>query len=236
MLRSWCPRDCILPSLQKTPCNSSTQHTHAHISMCPQYSFKFLTHTHTHRCTYNTCNIYLGCTAWQVLSSFLVEVSTCWRANEQHNALNRIRYKGDGLKIRGNGLAMTEAVTITGRLRCLMPNGPLRGRHTGQLPSETHWTLCQFTIILAFVMQHSTNMPLFTDLLIIQLEQNAMTHFWSKSHYQGEEAFSRHCAFLSTEDKSSPPEHDLWLKDEAKIPETYMTIHMIELNSTPGAE
>ncbi len=132
---------------------------------------------------------------------------------QKHNALNRMGYKGDGFKVRGNSLAMTEAVTITGSLRCLMPNGPLRARLTGQLPTETPWTLCQFTITLAFVMQHSTNMPLFTDLWIIQLEQNAMTHFWSKSHYQGEEAFSRHCVFPSAEDKSSPPQHDLRLKD-----------------------
>lgn len=118
---------------------------------------------------------------------------------------------GDGLKIRGNSLPMTGAVTITGSSRCLMPNGPLRVRLTGQLPTVTQWTLCQFTIILAFVMQRSTNMPLFTDLWIIQLEQNAMTHFWSKSHYQGEEAFSRRYVFLSAEDKSFPPQHDLWL-------------------------
>lgn len=125
-------------------------------------------------------------------------VFSSWPAEkpQKHNALNRIEYKGHVLKIRGNSLAMTEAVTITGSSRCLMPSGPLRVRLTGQLPSATQWTLCQFAIILAFVMQHSTNMPLLTDLLIIQLEQNAMTHFWSKSHYQGEEAFSRHCVSL----------------------------------------
>lgn len=123
---------------------------------------------------------------------------------QKHNALNRMGSIGDGLEIRGNSLAMTEAVTITGSLRCLMPNGPLRVRLTGQLPTVTQWTLCQFTIIPAFVMQRSTNMPLFTDLWIIQLEQNAMTHFWSKSHYQGEEAFSRRYVFLSTEDKKLP--------------------------------
>ncbi len=124
---------------------------------------------------------------------------------QKHNALNRMG------SIGGNSLAVTEAVTITGSSRCLMPNGPLRVRLTGQLPTVTQWTLCQFTIIRAFVMQRSTNMPLFTDLWIIQLEQNAMTHFWSKSHYQGEEAFSRRYVFLSTEDKSFPPQHDLWL-------------------------
>ena len=100
----------------------------------------------------------------------------------------------------GNSPAMSEAVTITGSLHCLMPNGPWRARLTGQLPAEARWTLCQFTITPAIVMQHSTNTPLFTDLWIIQLEQNAMTHFWSKSHYQGEEAFSR----CSVEDKSFP--------------------------------
>lgn len=130
---------------------------------------------------------------------------------QKHNAPNRMGYKGDGLKIRGNSPAMTEAATITGSLRCLMPNGPLRVRLTGQLPTETQRTLCQFTIILAFVMQHSTNTPLFADLWIIQLEQNAMTHFWSKSHYQGEEAFSRRYVFLSSKDKSFPPLHDLWI-------------------------
>lgn len=128
---------------------------------------------------------------------------------QRHNAPNRKGYKGDGLKIWGNGLAMTEALTITGSLHCLMPNGPLRVRLNGQLPTETRWTLCQFTIILAFVMQHSTNMPLCTDLWIIQLEQNAMTHFWSKSHHQWEEAFSRRCVFPSTEDKSFPPQLNL---------------------------
>lgn len=92
-----------------------------------------------------------------------------------------------------------------------MPNGPLRLRLNGQLPTETQWTVCQFTIIPAFVMQHSTNMPLFTDLWIIQLEQSAMTHFWSKSHHQWEEAFSRRCVLPSSEDKSFPPQRDLRL-------------------------
>lgn len=97
---------------------------------------------------------------------------------------------------------MTEAVTITGSFHCLMPNGPLRVRLSGQLPTETQWTLCQFTIVLPFVRQPRTNTALFTDLWIIQLKQNGMTHFWSKSYYQGEEAFSWRYVFLFTEDKS----------------------------------
>lgn len=77
--------------------------------------------------------------------------------------------KPDDLKTQSNTLAMTEAAIITGNLCLLMPNGPLSVRLTGQLQSQSE----HFTIILAFVMQHSNNMPLFTDLLIIQPEQNA---------------------------------------------------------------
>ena len=135
--------------------------------------------------------------------------------NGEHNALNRMGYKGDGLKIRGNNLATIEAVTITGSSRCLMPNGPLRARLTGQLTTETRLTLCQFTIILVFVMQRSTDTPLFADLWIIQLEQNAMTHFWSKSHYQGEEALFPDMACSSPPRiKSSPPQRNVWMTDQ----------------------
>lgn len=135
---------------------------------------------------------------------------------------------------------MTEPLTITGSSCCLMPNGSLRLRHNGQLPTETQWTLCQFTIILAFVMLHSTNMPLFTDLWIIQLKQNAVTHFWSKSHHQGEEASSSHCVLPSNEDKSFPPQRDLRLtvriKPQNRKSLKNTTIHIFELNSTPNAE
>lgn len=179
----------------------------AHSILLLNRPVKILTHAHT-------CNIQ-GCRAPFVPSfkSLLLEAFCSQPAGnlQKHNALNIMGYKGDGLKIPSNSLAMTEAVTITGSLRYLMPNGPLRVRLTGQLPTETQWTLCQFTIILAFVMWHSTDTPLFTDLWIIQLEQNAMTHFWSKSYYQGEEAFSRRRVLLSIEDKSSSPQRDLRL-------------------------
>lgn len=88
----------------------------------------------------------------------LISSQAAWKL-QKHNAQNRIGYKGDGLKIRGKSLAVTEAATITGSLRCLMPNGPSRVRLSGQLPTETQWTLCQFTVILPFVRQPSTNTP-----------------------------------------------------------------------------
>lgn len=202
-----------MPSLQKTPWTAALQ-THTLTPACKRAEFfLFCLHTHTHRTAILSYMQHsLGLPTGPKLSVSLVEslFSSQPAGNPQkHNALNRMGYKGDGLKIWGNSLAMTEAVTITGSLRCLMPNGPSRARLTGQLPAETQRTLCQFTIIRPFVQQHSTNMPLFTDLWIIQLEQNAMTHFWSKSHYQGEEAFSRRYVFLSTEDKSLPPQRKL---------------------------
>lgn len=43
-----------------------------------------------------------------------------------------------------------------------------------------------------------------------------MTHFWSKSRYQGEEAFSRRYVFLFTQDKSFPPQHGS-LKEGIKL-------------------
>lgn len=70
---------------------------------------------------------------------------------QKHNVLNRMGYKGDGLKMRGNSSAMTEVVTITGSSRCLMPNGPLTTRLTGQLPTVNtlpiyrHSSLCNAT-------------------------------------------------------------------------------------------
>lgn len=170
----WWLRGCLMPSLRKTPCTAALN-TH---TLNMQLSFGL----------HSSSSPELSVRPVRGLFSFRPTGKP-----QKHNALHRKGFKGDGLKIWGNSLVMTEALAITGSLHCLMPNGSLRLRHNGQLPTETQWTLCQFTIILSFVTLHSTNMPLFTDLWIIQLKLNAMTHFWSKSHHQGEEAFSRRC-------------------------------------------
>lgn len=100
-------------------------------------------------------------------------------------------------------------------------------------PSE-HF--CQFTVIQPpppFVRQPATNMLLFADLWIIHLEQNATTHFWSKSHYRG----GGGCVFLSSEDKSFAPQHDLLtglIKSQKR--KSTGNIAMVELKGAPEAE
>lgn len=142
-----------------------------------------------YRQTYNIYQWFIAPQApgFQSLLLGVFSPSDLLQKPEFHNALNRKVH--NGLKIWGNSPAMTEGVTITGSLHCLMPNGPLRVRLSGQLPAETPWTLCQFTFSAAIVMWHGTNLLLFADLWIMQREQNALTHFWSKCHYQGKEAF-----------------------------------------------
>lgn len=64
---------------------------------------------------------------------------------KSHKAPNRMGYKGDGFNMSGYSLAMTQAVTITGSSRRMMPNGPSRVRSPGrppptQPPTETQPT------------------------------------------------------------------------------------------------
>ena len=141
---------CCAPDAPEIACchhyksHSALQHTHmhTHISMDPErkeYSFKIARKVLMHS------QMHIHATfIWGAQSPRSHAFTPSWRksllqikaAGEPHTrkALNRTGYKGVGLKIRGNSVAMTEAGTITGSLRCLMPNGPLRTKLTGQLP------------------------------------------------------------------------------------------------------